>query len=280
MNARYKPSPPAGMGPVLAWHKKSRRAKLALFFVSLAMLVVGFSLICVIAGDSPLVWVSYWPLWLLFVGVSLLITGPFSYTVLSAGADWCQYDLYRFGVHRRNHVVNLYALRQINFGSGPTVITLGLADDEDNIAMDRTDWQADRRIWDLVYNGILHSVAAGAKVAPQARRLLELDHVPALRYPNGGPRAIPVARLSDVQVWELMSDPLIRETMEQTGIGDMSAAAFREAFPTWPENALRNPANPAWFAEDTEPATDAAIPDERTADAEDERWVRFYRREG
>lgn len=276
----YKPEPPPGMGPVLAWHKKSKRGKIVLFLTSLATLVVGGCVIGVVDGETPFAWMAYWQLWLVFLVTSTLITAPFTYTVLSAGADWCQYDLYRFGIHRRNHVIKLYALRQINFGSGPTVITLGLADNEDNIGLDRTDWQADRRIWDLVYNGILHSVAAGAKVAPHARTLLELDQVPGLRFPNG-PRQIDVTRLTDVQVWELMSDPLLRETMEQSGVTDMSAAVFRETYPTWPENVLRNPANPDWFDDESQPTPETDPRDDSAVvDAEDERWARFYRREG
>lgn len=264
------------MGPVLAWHRDSGRGKVALFLVSLVLLAAGFSVIRVLSGDPPFAWVAVWPMWLVFLAVAALITRPFTYTVLSAGADWVQYDAYRFGVHRRHHVIKLYALRQVNFGSGPTVMTLGLADDEDNIGLDRTEWQADRRIWDLVYNGILHSAATGAKVSPHARELLELDQIPGLQLPDG-PRQIEVTTMTDVQVWELMSDPLIQETMAKSGMADMTAAQFRETYPTWPENVLRNPANPAWFTGHAQPASEP--PDQPERDPEDERWARFYRRE-
>ncbi|OZM70301.1 hypothetical protein CFN78_25570 [Amycolatopsis antarctica] len=263
----------------MAWHKESKRGKVALFVVSLALLAGGFTLIRVLDGDPPFEWATAWPVWLVFVVVAWLITGPFTYKVLSAGADWFQYDYYWYGIHKRNHVIKLYRLRQINFGSGPTVMTLGLADDEDNIGLALREWQSDRRMWDLVYNGILHSVAAGARVDPNARDLLELDQVPQLRFPDG-PRDIDVTRLSDIQVWELMADPLLQETMAKSGMADMSAAQFREAYPTWPENVLRNPANPAWFADHPDPLDGNTAPREQPeGDPEDERWGRFYRRE-
>jgi hypothetical protein len=41
--------------------------------------------------------------------------------------------------------------------------------------------QRDRRIWDLVYNGVLHSVAGGAQATQQAIGVLKLNDTPALR---------------------------------------------------------------------------------------------------
>ncbi|GAA3564826.1 hypothetical protein GCM10022222_55720 [Amycolatopsis ultiminotia] len=48
--------------------------------------------------------------------------------------------------------------------------------------------QRDRRIWDLVYNGILHSVASGAQVGNQAIGILQLDKTPALKIRDAGKR--------------------------------------------------------------------------------------------
>ncbi|MQA07407.1 MAG: hypothetical protein GEU98_02430 [Pseudonocardiaceae bacterium] len=244
----HKPEPPKGKGPVLAWHKESKRGKISLFVTSVVFFVVAFTIIRALNGDQqPFEWVSYWQLWVVLIVGALLITRPMSFVVLSAGADWFQLHHVRFGVTTRRKYVNLYELRNITVTvGGAGALFLELADDSNDIYLARHEWQSDRRMWDLVYNGILHSVAAGAKVDGNARGMLELDHVRELRYPEGG-RQIDVTQLSDVHVWQLMEDPMIRRLCKSIEF-DGSAAEFRKLFPELREEMLENPANPAWFA--------------------------------
>lgn len=76
-----------------------------------------------------------------------------------------------------------------------------------------------------------------------------------------------------------MSDPWLQETMEQPGLSSMSAEDFRKAYPTWPEDVLRNPANPEWFVNNEQTAAKTDGSENSATDNEDERWARFYRRE-
>lgn len=243
----HRPDPPSGKSPVLAWYKDSKRGKAALFLTCIAMFSVAMTFVSIVDGDPPLSWASLWGVWLGICVFSLLITRPLTYTVLSAGADWCQLQFVRFGVTYRRQFVKFYELRDITTVAGPTALYIKLSDDNDFIDLPRVEWQPDRRIWDLVYNGILHSVAAGAKVDANAHAFLELDQVQELRQPQGA-RLIDVTRLSDVHVWELMEDPSARVLCDSLGLHG-SAAEFRKHVRELGEEFLTNPANPDWFSE-------------------------------
>lgn len=230
---------------MLAWHKENARGKVAGFLWSAAIIVGGGSILAAVEGDPPLAWIQYWQLWVVVVVGSTLMSRPLTYISMSAGADWFQCQIVRFGVTVRKKHLDLYQLQKIKGTTGPAALYLELADASDFIDLARVYWQSDRRIWDLVYNGILHSVAAGAEVDRNARGFLELAQVPELRYPEG-PRKIDVRNLSDVHVWELMEDPVV-QTMCQGILTDGSAAEFRKLFPEFHEDMLANPANPEWF---------------------------------
>src|SRR5699024_8759270 len=136
----------------------------------------------------------------------------------------------------------------------PQALYLELADDSSFIELARVEWQPDRRIWDPVYNGILHSVADGATTNHNARGFLQLDSdtTTTLDRPAGN-REIDLTRLDDVDVWQLMEDPGLRTLCRHNEYYG-SARKFRQRFPTVTENMLANPANPEWFTE-TEPDT-------------------------
>ncbi len=264
----HKPDPPFGMGPVLTWHKASKRSKLVLFLGSLALLAAAGSVISLLRGNGLLGWAQYWPLWAIIVVASWLITAPFTFTVLSAGADWLQLDKFRFGIHTKSGFVKLYELREVHVMTGGVTFYLELADDTWSIDRALHEWQHDRRLWDLVYNGILHSVAAGAEVDRNARALLELDHVAELRHPEGV-REIDVTKLSDDQVRQLMKDKKMRSVLDAIEF-DGGPNEFRKLHPTLPTELIEAPVDPAWL-----PGHQSAN-EENTTDADDP-WMRFYR---
>lgn len=244
----HKPSPPEGRGPVLAWHKSNKRGKAALFAASMAILIVGTTFMRLAGGHSdPFDWMLFWQPWLLYIAGALVITRPATYLVLSAGADWVQLHQITFGITRRHRVVDLYSLEKIEADvvAGGAGLALTLQSARGTIRLVTHDWQADRRVWDLVYNGILHSVAAGAEVNANARGMLELSRVPELRYPDG-PRRIHVSELSDVHVWEILEDPNIRHLCDVIDFHG-SAAEFRKLFPELSEDMFTGRVNPAWF---------------------------------
>lgn len=86
----------------------------------------------------------------------------------------------RWGVHKRMWV-DLYELKRVHAHYGGTTFHLELSDKDIGFARSFQELQQDQRIWDLVYNGILHSVANGATVSKQAIGILQLDKTPALR---------------------------------------------------------------------------------------------------
>ncbi|GAB3506136.1 hypothetical protein [Amycolatopsis cihanbeyliensis] len=82
-----KPRPLESMGPVLAWHRHSRLANIKVYFVSLGILAVGFTLISLFRG-SGLDMLTAWPVWVVAAIGAYLMSNPFSYQTTSAGADW------------------------------------------------------------------------------------------------------------------------------------------------------------------------------------------------
>lgn len=243
----HKPDPPEGKGPVLAWHKESKRGKLTLFLTSMALFAVGMTIISFLDGDGGFDWITMWPIWLGFVVVSLLITGPITFTVLSAGADWFKIDKVRFGLTRRSGYIKLYELKNIDASAVSIEFYIELADDQVSVDLPLVEWQSDRRMWDLVYNGILHSVAAGANITKLARQILELDFIDELRFPNG-PGEIDVASLPDDQVRKIMDDERIRDVLNVIQFPrDGTPEDFRQKFPKLTEDLLAGPADPAWI---------------------------------
>ncbi|RZS36999.1 hypothetical protein EV193_106234 [Herbihabitans rhizosphaerae] len=149
---------------------------------ALAILSGGISLAQFIDGENPIEWVRYWQLWpILIIGV-VLMSGPTSVLTYSAGADWFQVQRTRFG-RTKCAWVKLYELRHID-AFGGVLFHLRLWDDERGIERSFEELQLDRRMWDLIYNGIVHSAAKGAEVTKMATGLLQLHDVPGLVFDN------------------------------------------------------------------------------------------------
>lgn len=176
----HKPDPPPEKGPVLVWHRENRAGKVATFLSGIAIYAVIMSIISWLQGETFGEMLKYWQLWIIVIVFSLLATGPFSYMGYSAGADWLQVDRVRWGKHKRMWV-DLYELTRIHATYGGTTFHLELYDKDIGFARSFQELQQDHRIWDLVYNGILHSVANGATISKQAIGILRLEQTPALR---------------------------------------------------------------------------------------------------
>ncbi|MQA10357.1 MAG: hypothetical protein GEU98_17735 [Pseudonocardiaceae bacterium] len=175
----YKPKPPHDFGPVLAWHRENVKGKIFDFLIAVGMLIVGFGLISLYNGDG-LAMITTWWMWLIILGGACLMSSPFTFTVTSAGSDWVKREYIRPGRRTRSSFVKLYELSEIVGSSGTGTLFLGLDDGERGLNLTTDDWKQDRRIWDLVYNGILHSVANGAEINKLAIQMLHLDQTPAL----------------------------------------------------------------------------------------------------
>lgn len=143
------PAPPEGEGPLLAWYKSSRRAALLVTAWGLPLLVVGVTLL---QGFS-IEWMKFWQLWALIV---LFLAGLYSLqrtVVCSAGAEWLKVG---------KTWVRLYELVEVKAKHRSNAIHLDFKDGGGReVMVEVDDLQGNRDVWDLVYNGILHSVIAG-----------------------------------------------------------------------------------------------------------------------
>ncbi|MDV6011011.1 hypothetical protein [Haloechinothrix sp. LS1_15] len=228
-----KPKPPSGMGPVLAWYKENYRAKIGTALSFLIFIAAGGSIAGYFQWGDAFGWVTVWQMWVLLVVLALLPAMPLTFMVYSAGADWLQVQRVRLGV-TRGVFVKLYELTKIDVGvAGPNDF-LRLWDGERYLERSFIELQKDRRVWDLLYNGILHSMVNGAEVTNSARRQLQLDT--ALEGLASGelPRTAEVdtTTLSDDEIREVMKHPEVQQIMDVADFPhDSSPAEFREKFP-------------------------------------------------
>lgn len=111
------------------------------------------SLICfayVSLRDTGFDWMRIWWLWI-FIVVPL----PLFFVLLrterfSAGADWA--------AHKRDWV-RTYELKAIKIEPTERSMELSLSDTSDRrLVADLKEIQRNRELWDLVYNGVLHSI--------------------------------------------------------------------------------------------------------------------------
>ncbi|MBK1784430.1 hypothetical protein [Prauserella cavernicola] len=171
-----KPKPPAGLGTTLAWWRDSPKAGLARAAFAFALMVVGVAVIG-LSGDGDLSIFGIWPIWIVIVVFAYLASNPFNIDTISAGADWVQSRRSRF---KRTNYVKVYELTKIRISYGGGDLHLAIYDNERGMDRTYSEWHRDRRIWDLVYNGIVHSVANGADIRPRDIGALQLRNNPAL----------------------------------------------------------------------------------------------------
>lgn len=158
------PKPPPDQGPTLEWILRSwksfRVAALTCFVI-----LVGFLTL----KDWGIGWMSVWWFWLLALGLSALAgLAIWSSDAMEAGADW-----FRYG----RSWVKTYELTDIKLDKAWGSDDLELKDvDGHEIWVDILKVQKNPDLWNLVYNGILHSVHYGGATANErARERLRLD---------------------------------------------------------------------------------------------------------
>lgn len=155
------PAPPEGHGPALEWYYKRGVPIWYTSVLIIALLAVVYTVVTLSFS-----WTSTWWLWLLF------FLGPIYGLALRrgcwcvAGANWYQHG---------DEYVNTYELTSVAIIQAARD-TLELKDRDGNeITPHLDDAQRNQALWDLVYNGILHSVhRGGATTNERARLLLQL----------------------------------------------------------------------------------------------------------
>lgn len=112
-------------------------------------------------------WVGLWWVWIILAFWGLGFYGIFRKVGAAAGADWLKVG---------RIWVLLYELTEIKVRHRGMSMHLNLKDSGNRSLQVRVDeLQEDRDLWDLVYNGLLHSAAVnGAKTNWAAHSLLEV----------------------------------------------------------------------------------------------------------
>jgi len=162
------PDPPPGQSPTLVWYRASRGNAVTTMAIGFVFVAIVFTV------GLGLDWVTTWAIWpiiiLTFAGIY------FSLRACGAGIDW---------LARRKTWVKTYELVKVTCRTNHGDPELRLVDsDGRGVEVAISDLQGDRRIWDLTYNGILHSViAGGAQTNGQLHMMLRLP------YPGPATRA-------------------------------------------------------------------------------------------
>ena len=112
----------------------------------------------VVVGILNPVTLTYWWLWALYAVVGIAGFRSASQQYLAAGADWLQAD--------RTAWVDVYALTTVTVGAGTGQHWITFVDaDGRRATISTNDLHANPPLWDLVYNGIRHSAADGARLS-------------------------------------------------------------------------------------------------------------------
>jgi len=155
--------PPSGQGPTLVWYQASRRKALTAVAGVYVLVMVGIFIVRGFTTD----WMHFWWIW-----VAMAAGAALAYPIVlkessAAGAEW---------VMMNKAWVRTYELTSVKAYTYSNSLNLHLVDrDGRKLQTNISRLQDDRRIWDLAYNGILHSVVGnGADTNQLARKSLKL----------------------------------------------------------------------------------------------------------
>ncbi|WP_258347914.1 hypothetical protein [Saccharopolyspora gregorii] len=151
------PPAPEGEGPLLEWYQ-AEDADHTVGGVVLGASIVVF--LCIL--DWGFSWMSTWWLWAFAIWPPIAAYFIGRSEGFSAGAEW-------FATSRKAHV-KLYELTKIKveYQAGGQSIGIELTDADDRcVGAPLRQLQRNRALWDLVYNGIVHSVHDGSATANQ-----------------------------------------------------------------------------------------------------------------
>lgn len=167
------PKTPAGEGPPLEWDYGSIKRQIAAFGITLGVLVVFLSLYGFLQGRGAFDWASSTGMWIGILAFSVLYSFSVYIFSVAAGADW---------LAQRKNFIKTYELTSIKMGNTPGDYDLELYDKEGrHVTIKESTLAGNPDLWDLVYNGIRHSVANGAHIDPDAAHKLRLQQEVALR---------------------------------------------------------------------------------------------------
>lgn len=164
-NPKKVPQPPDGEGPPLEWSYHDARDRRWVFGITVVLLMVFLSVKTILDGEGAFRWVTYWQMWIV-IGVAGLFMVWGGSTRLAAGADWLK---------REKQFVKTYELTSVMVGKDWGQGELVLKDRSGSeLTVGLNDLRTNEPLWDLVYNGIQHSIATGAEVNTMAMQKLRV----------------------------------------------------------------------------------------------------------
>ena len=155
--------PPSGQGPTLVWYQASRRKALTAVAGVYVLVMVGIFIVRGFTTD----WMHFWWIWVAMAAGAALAYPIVMKESSAAGAEW---------VMMNKAWVRTYELTSVKAYTYSNSLNLHLVDrDGRKLQTNISRLQDDRRIWDLAYNGILHSVVGNRADTNQlARKSLRL----------------------------------------------------------------------------------------------------------
>ena len=155
--------PPAGQGPTLVWYQASRRKAVTAVAGVYALITLGLFVVRGFATD----WMHFWWGWVAIGAISALAYPIVMKESSAAGAEW---------IMANKAWVRTYELTSVKAYTYSNSLNLHLVDrDGRTLKTNISRLQDDRRIWDLAYNGILHSIVDNrAETNQLARGTLKL----------------------------------------------------------------------------------------------------------
>ncbi len=159
------PPPPPECGPRLEWIQPTVRTQ-----YTSAALTAGILAAFGTAKEGGFDWIREWWAWGLLVLFPWMMFRATKNHWTAAGAIWVQW---------RSSWVDTYHLTRIRFSADGTNQVLRLKDAHGNEihSFKISQIQGNPDLWDLVYNGILHSVASGnCDIDAKTRRILQIPY--------------------------------------------------------------------------------------------------------
>lgn len=159
---KYTPAPPPAQAPVLEFFKDSHRMALETGAFGVAFSVVAMTLIW-----RGFEWTTVWPMWLVVLSPVPLFLLFRKVDIIAAGADWLLW---------KKKWVKTYDLAKVKLSPRGAQFNLILTDREGRkLSIPWLQLCYNRALWDLVYNGILHSAHNGPFTSNrEARSTLQL----------------------------------------------------------------------------------------------------------
>jgi hypothetical protein len=148
---------------MLEWRQEGHKSAL---LAGVALAVIGATVPT--ANSGGVAWVTTWYWWVFFALCALVGYGVFIGTWIACGATWLQ---------NGKRWVSIYELTEVRIKASGTNHMLRLTDSAGRTigSLKLIAVQRNPKLWDLVYNGIQHSVATGKATPPSGtRKILRL----------------------------------------------------------------------------------------------------------